>query len=523
MLPYKVMVVEDEPLILQNIIDKIHHVNPEFKVVYAAANGLDAWEHIEIYSPDLLITDIQMPVMNGLDLLARVKESYPAIECVILTGFNEFEYARKAMKIGIQEYLLKPLKPNQVQEVLETVGMRLRKRHSTLERNIIVSGLYGSRSQSELPSDLKREHFAIFLISLGHLCKQISDYKNLSIFQNCWEQINLAEILVSAPTLCPKWWVIDDKQPNQKFLILSCPVGQKVDLPAFGDYLLQCIIPHVHPLIVNICAGKKFIPYREIWAVSQKIRVHLEHHLRLARSSFHIEDTQTENPCPDAVPAERDDYQDILLNLISTNNRKALAKELEKLCLSWDESGTLQRSMEKQLFRLMEKSYHQFLSSSDAEILHLEYEFCERLALSPNLMGIFDFIMDAFDNLLQLEENDIYEPEELVRRIRTFIEQNYMTSISLETIAQSFHFDGSYLTKIFKKYEGETPLKYIIKLRIEKAKKLMETQPELSIKDICSIVGYYDQHYFSRIFKNITGYSPSEYRKLQETPIQTER
>ena len=156
MLPYKVMVVEDEPLILQNIIDKIHHVNPEFKVVYAAANGLDAWEHIEIYSPDLLITDIQMPVMNGLDLLARVKESYPAIECIILTGFNEFEYARKAMKIGIQEYLLKPLKPNQVQEVLETVGMRLRKRHNTLERNIIVSGLYGSRSQSELPSDLKR-------------------------------------------------------------------------------------------------------------------------------------------------------------------------------------------------------------------------------------------------------------------------------------------------------------------------------------------------------------------------------
>ena len=70
----------------------------------------------------------------------------------------------------------------------------------------------------------------------------------------------------------------------------------------------------------------------------------------------------------------------------------------------------------------------------------LNTNFAKRLALSPNLMGIFDFIMDAFDNLLQLEENDIYEPEELVRRIRTFIEQNYMTSISLETIAQVFSF-----------------------------------------------------------------------------------
>ena len=142
MLPYKVMVVEDEPLILQNIIDKIHHVNPEFKVVYAAANGLDAWEHIEIYSPDLLITDIQMPVMNGLDLLARVKESYPAIECVILTGFNEFEYARKAMKIGIQEYLLKPLKPNQVQEVLETVGYEAEKKAQHIRSGISLCPVY---------------------------------------------------------------------------------------------------------------------------------------------------------------------------------------------------------------------------------------------------------------------------------------------------------------------------------------------------------------------------------------------
>ena len=108
------MVVEDEPLILQNIIDKIHHVNPEFKVVYAAANGLDAWEHIEIYSPDLLITDIQMPVVNGLDLLARVKESYPAIECVILTGFNEFEYARKAIRSYSLDYLLKPINEDEL-------------------------------------------------------------------------------------------------------------------------------------------------------------------------------------------------------------------------------------------------------------------------------------------------------------------------------------------------------------------------------------------------------------------------
>ncbi|MDE6964293.1 MAG: hypothetical protein K2P30_11770 [Lachnospiraceae bacterium] len=71
----------------------------------------------------------------------------------------------------------------------------------------------------------------------------------------------------------------------------------------------------------------------------------------------------------------------------------------------------------KTFFQLIEKTYRQFLPASEAEIAHLEYDFCEKLALSPNLMGIFNFIMNVFENLLQLEENDIYDPEELVRHL----------------------------------------------------------------------------------------------------------
>ncbi len=517
MKPYSVMVVEDEPLIKENIISKIHNANSDFKVIYAASNGREALTSMEKYRPEVLITDIHMPVMNGLELIEQAKKRYPNMECIILTGYNEFEYARKAMKNGVQEYLLKPLKPEQVFDVLKTVQSRLLKQRVHIERNIIVSQLYGSDTAKYFPSSLKQERFAVFLISLGHLLRHFSSYESVVHFQDCWKRIGLESFMESHSFECGKWWLIDDRQPNQKFLILSFPAGYKTDITVLGEELLHHILPLVGPLIVNISSSQNLSLYNDIWLTSQKIRFHLEHSLCLGSSGFFLLEVSPKSA--EYFRKETEDFQDILLNLIGTANRRSLSKELEKFCRKLDESAMPQHSMEKLFFQLIEKTYRQFLPASEAEIAHLEYDFCEKLALSPNLMGIFNFIMNVFENLLQLEENDIYDPEELVRRIRVFIEQNYTTPISLESIASAFHFNSSYLTKIFKKYMGETPLKYIIDLRIERAKKLMESQPDLNIKDICTMAGYYDQHYFSRIFKNITGCTPSEYRRLLDRRV----
>lgn len=95
-----------------------------------------------------------------------------------------------------------------------------------------------------------------------------------------------------------------------------------------------------------------------------------------------------------------------------------------------------------------------------------------------------------------------------------FIRANFSKSINLEDISRKFNFNASYLTKIFRKHKGETPLKCLITYRIDEAKRLTQNQPDLDIKHIGEIVGYPDQAYFSRIFKNITGKSPTEYKEL---------
>jgi len=503
------MVVEDEALILENIVAKIHTANLDFQVVYQAMNGQDAWEHIPLTMPDLLITDIQMPVMNGLELLCKVKTEYPSIECVILTGYNEFEYARRAMRIGITEYLLKPLKPDNIRDILKTVEKRLFKKTQKQMRNILVSQINGSDLPGELPSYLKTSRFAIFLVCLGHICEHLTVLDNRSYFRKCWNELNISALLGAYENIWKRWWIVDDKHPNQKFIILSLEPHQATQLKVFKEQLKDAVGQQLTPMIVNICASNTLIPYKEIWRLSQKMRLHLRQNLLLGQSRFFI----MEEPVLAGAEHKANHYQEIILNLISSSNRDGIKKELEKICTEWDASQITQYFVEKQFFQLIECAYKQFLPASGAEITHLEYEFSERLSTSPNLMGIFDFILEIFYNLLQIDDCDIYNPPELVRRICSFIDQNYMTPMSLESIANSFHFNSSYLTKIFKKYTGETPLKYIIDLKINKAKYLMEKEPSLSIKEISQLVGYYDQHYFSRIFKNITGMNPSDYRK----------
>ena len=103
---YEVIIAEDEELILNNLIQKVN-AHPAFKVIGSAQTGTDALNLVKEHSPILLMTDIRMPVMDGMELLSRVREHYPDIRFIIISGFSDFEYAREALHLKVYDYLLK--------------------------------------------------------------------------------------------------------------------------------------------------------------------------------------------------------------------------------------------------------------------------------------------------------------------------------------------------------------------------------------------------------------------------------
>lgn len=130
---YTVIVAEDEELLLNNLIDKINNLQIGFEVIGKAQTGIQALELIEKLSPDLLITDIRMPVMDGIELLTKVRERFPLIKFIITSGFSDFTYAKSAIQLQVSEYLLKPIDPDELKEALSNLKNKFQLEQSTYE------------------------------------------------------------------------------------------------------------------------------------------------------------------------------------------------------------------------------------------------------------------------------------------------------------------------------------------------------------------------------------------------------
>ncbi len=129
---YSIIVAEDEALLLENLVKKIETANVGFEVIGAAQTGIQAYELVEELNPDVLITDIRMPAMDGLTLIQKISEMHPRMDCIITSGYSDFEYARTAIKYRVTDYLLKPVDIEELKVALR----KLRDRY-VLEQNAL--------------------------------------------------------------------------------------------------------------------------------------------------------------------------------------------------------------------------------------------------------------------------------------------------------------------------------------------------------------------------------------------------
>lgn len=133
---YTVIVAEDEELLLTNLVQKIQKADPDFQVAGTAQTGDQALALVEKLSPDLVVTDIRMPVMDGITLLTKVREQFPFTKFIITSGFSDFEYAKKAITLKVSDYLLKPVDSEELKEALSKIKQEFQ--IATLLKDFIV-------------------------------------------------------------------------------------------------------------------------------------------------------------------------------------------------------------------------------------------------------------------------------------------------------------------------------------------------------------------------------------------------
>lgn len=504
---YKVMIVDDEPPIIRNIKRALEKYSNNFEVVAEAYNGCDALEKIMSVKPDIVFTDIKMPVMDGLALTKKLNAGYPEILSVIISGYEDFNYAKEALKTGVVDYLLKPVEPFMLSELLDHLSIRLDKIYHAKEKeflqNIIHSNTFDATFYLE---HLNYNYFYGLVVRNGSLPGRHS--KSFSI-QDC-SFLKSPDIHALIPyNSINKFWVLNGKDENEAIVLFASmnPIQFQniantlfLNLSRAGNCITE-VFSSI-PFKLNMLSSN----IQQLFLVLQQFLVIGKSQLLDAHNSFHSTETHLT-----LLGSSLENKLNFMLQSMSFD---LLKDELLKLFQHWEEKALPQICVEKllkQIARLIEKNSSYIPTSFSISI---EQQLEEVLAFSTDYGSLLRGVWDIFEDILRIpkvsNENQNVS-EELFQKIEAYVRTNLSEPLTLHGICQLFGISQPYLSRLFRRHTDNSFNEYITNLRINEAKRLIKEHPGMLLKDIGEIVGYQDQHYFSRIFKSITGVTPSEF------------
>lgn len=528
---YKLVIIEDEVIVRKNIIKKIKWSEYGFEVVGQAENGKEALEVIEATNPDVIITDIEMPFMDGLELSSIVREKYPTIKIILLTGYDDFKYAQKAVELNVIEYVLKPVSSENINKVLIKVKEQIDKEISEKEEvdklkeyyhrsipimkiNFLNNLINGRMNKEEVSNMCKRFNISFngskFLVAVISIDK--SSLEKTKFRDEDYELVKFA-VLNTAEEITDKYSVgnvfyydryivclysFDTDNKNKAFRILE-EIRQTIE-----KYMKITIIIGIGNWCNNI---------EDISESYKNAITALDYRFVLENNKIiYIEDIEPQNHKRIIFD---DSKEHNILTSIKVGNTEDINNTIEDIFNEIKESNI--SFCEYQIYILQ-------LLSTVVKVIN---------SLTLNLEDIFGENSNLFNEMFSfgtIEEVEVwfkgvctkltdYITNRRQNSCKTYVEQakqyileNYNDSkISINKVINHLHISPSYFGAIFKEETGETFVNFLQKVRMEKARDLICTT-NLKNFDIAENVGYADQYYFSYCFKKYFKISPNELR-----------
>ncbi len=533
---YKVLLVDDETLIREAISENIQWEEMGFSFMGACENGKQAIEKIEKEQPDLLLTDINMPFVDGMELTKFVYENYPDTKVIIISGFDEFEYAKNAVKYQVLEYILKPITPMEFSETLLRVKKMFDERKESQQdmkkiRSAYVSNLpmvqgrylhnllngtvdYSkiSEKQEELRLQLEAEVYNTALVEGDNLAPFISQYANVKDELALFAIYNITAEIVAAEN-CGIAFQGTDEKTSILFM------GNEED--ALKEKIRQ-VLPKIRQAIeeflqiqVTIAVGKTVHDLEELPDSFAKTKSALEYKFMLGGNQI-IEAEEFEEIRNSARHIDIFEWASQIATIIRTNKIEEIEQKTREFvgCIKTSYVNKTRSFVYVQNLVLSIINLLELPTELEDEIYSQEKSFmiqldaCENLdEVAARMCGVFRYICKILSN-----QRDSYGKRQAMLALE-YIEKNYGdSSVTLNSVCTALAMSTSYFSSVFKNYTGETFIEALTKKRMEKAKALLE-KGNLKTYEIAEAVGYSDAHYFSITFKKIVGKTPTEYAK----------
>lgn len=533
----KVFLVEDEIVIREGIKKNIDWQSEGFEFAGEASDGELAYPLILNVKPDILITDIKMPFMDGLELSRLVKKELPDIKILVLSGYNEFEYAKEAIGIGITDYLVKPISSEKLLLTVKKVAKTIEEER---QQKQFLLAYQKEQEEGEL---LRRQNFFGRLVSgkfpvsgLLHEAKELgmdlgAAQYNIVLFQvfteekegNYSDDINRLTMQVEelAKSL-PQVILIERGMEGFAFLLKgteSCSIEENLSLllerlkEAMEEYKSMEYFGGIGTAVERLS---------ELKSCFEKANRAYAYRYLMERNQFMTSD----------MPNDEAEKVDEELNLGALNIKNLERKGVERF-LATGLLGEVSDFVEEFFLSLGEQNIQSMLFrqyiTMDAYITtagalekwgHDSKELVEECGDFKSMADMFstieqtrDYLKNVFSVAIRIRDRASQKKyARLIEDAKEYIRQNFCSEeISLNMVAASVNLSPNHFSTIFSQEMGQTFIEYLTFVRMEKAKELLRNS-NMKTSDIAFQVGYRDAHYFSYIFKKTQECTPREYR-----------
>ncbi len=534
---YKVVIIDDVALVRQALKQTIDWESIDCTVVGEAADGLTGRDVIIETKPDIVITDIRMPGLNGLELIEAIQASLPNSKMIIITGHQEFEYARKALELGVTEFVLKPIRNERIVKAVKTaISAIAAEKEALLRRQELLMQKHAIEQEYNESLELLRD-------------KQIANILNGFIELGDAESIRTTTFRLGAEAKKIGYLIIEnhsyDKKLLQKTIHLSQQLLHKIKQEHPVDTVLHTELFSVHVLVLiqddygqreaqvvlraisdrlldHLCEQLQApvnIGYSMIHdSVAELIEAHDEAAQMYNMIFFDIDDTNT---LIGSVDSDQNDKTLILQKMeeyyAKLSDVEHVNEELLKMfkaisCYSKG-NAVVARGLLTEVW-ITTLRYYYSTSNFGIELEKTLDSMLEELSRIDSLGKIYEYMNEYIAQIVDRAKAD-RKNSPLVESILKDISEHFSEPISLESIADRFSMNASYLSRLLKKETGRNFVRILTETRIEESKKLLK-DPKNRVSDVAEMVGYIDYDYFYRVFKKAEGISPTEYVKGQK-------
>ena len=528
---YNVLIVDDEPDICLGLSEIIDWNEAGFNVLDTATDGEEALEKFSLQKYDLLITDIRMPVISGLDLIKKIREKNLSMKIIILSGYNDFKFAKKAIEYAVNGYLLKPIDIDELTEYLVTIKDELDKEleeyifswnNINLAKNRLLLDLAtGSnitpnfnKKINSYEISLKGGFFNIALIEIDNLYSMLDkDFVNANLI---FAVKNIAEEIISANKM---GYVYEDTNGTIG-IIFNGAVAALTD-----EKLIECL-QLIRSNVLNYIKLNITIGYGE--TVSSIFDIKLSH--KQAKQAIELRSITDKGgiiPYKSSYPDSNTlfDIRWKVDNLLAAIERLSEAEVMAEIKLLVQEIS--QKKFTVNITKII--FYNIFF---DIGNLPKKYNFTDNnFSLQQEIMDLNKdnktFTLEHFEKLLVgvciktcnfIREFQTSKRSNVVDKIQRYIKLHYAEDLSLKSISNIFYMNPVYLGRLFKNDTGDSFTDYVNKIRISEAKKMFFMDSS-NISGIIEKLGFNNPEYFYRLFPKYEGITFAEYKKTLQKNI----